>query len=178
MTASARVADGITPAYGFGLSLVPLDDRVRRVSHGGRMAGFTGTLAHYPDHDLTIAILANLGGLWIEAAEQAIARAILGHRAPAARSVALSAVERRRLAGTYDIGVHGFPLRVVDRDGRLHLVMPPPAPSSPLQPVGRGELAADLAPDAIRVRFGGRAARPGRLVVRFAGMDWYAARVE
>ena len=178
MTASGRLGDGTVPAYGFALSLVPLDGRERRVSHGGRMAGFTGTLAYYPDHDLAVAILANRGGVWIESAEQAIARAVLGRRAPALRRAALSAAERGRLVGTYDIGVVGLPVRVVDRDGRLHLEMPPPGPSSPLGwRVGR-ELAADLAPDAVRVLVPAGAGRADRIVLRFAGMHWYGTRVE
>jgi CubicO group peptidase (beta-lactamase class C family) len=180
MTSSERLADGTTPAYGFGLSLVPLDGRVRRVSHGGRMAGFTGALAHYPDHDLTVAVLANRGGLWIEAVEQAITRAVLGLPRPAVRDVPLTPRERRAYPGTYDIGVHGFSVRLSDRDGRLWLEVPPPGPTSRLLHQGEGVFVAELEPDVINLSVGApdRSGRPARVVLLMGSMRWYGRRVE
>ena len=180
MTRPERLGDGITPDYGFALSLVPLDGKHRRVSHGGRMAGFTGALAYYPDHDVAIAILANRSGLWIEALEQSIARAVLGLSRPVIRDVALGTQERQRYLGTFDVGIHGMLVRIAERDGQLWLEWPPPGPTSRLRYKGGGEFVADLEPDAIRVRFerSERPATPRRATILMAGMHWYGRRVE
>jgi CubicO group peptidase (beta-lactamase class C family) len=180
MTRPERLGDGITPDYGFALSLVPLDGKHRRVSHGGRMAGFTGALAYYPDHDVAIAILANRSGLWIEALEQSIARAVLGLSRPVIRDAALGTQERQRYLGTFDVGIHGMLVRIAERDGQLWLEWPPPGPTSRLRYQGGGEFVADLEPDAIRVRFerSERPATPRRATILMAGMHWYGRRVE
>ncbi len=63
----ATLADGTTvhagvysaeDAYGFGWFLSELRG-LRRLSHGGGIAGFSATLEHFPDRALTIAVLAN-----------------------------------------------------------------------------------------------------------------------
>ena len=175
MTASARLADGTTPPYGFGLSLVPLDGRHRRVSHGGRMAGFTSTLAYYPDHDVTIVVLANLGGLWIESIEQAIARGVLGVPRPLVRDRPLGAADRRAYVGAYDVGVTGVRVRVVDRGGRLWLEWPSPGPTVRLLHQGGGAFVAAEQPDAIGVTFDRTGA--GTATILMAGMHWFGKRV-
>ena len=58
MTTPARLKDGSTTGYGFGLSIDAFDGH-RRISHGGGINGFTSSLAYYPDDDLTIVVLAN-----------------------------------------------------------------------------------------------------------------------
>jgi D-alanyl-D-alanine carboxypeptidase len=50
---------GQTPQpYGYGLFVGSYDGQ-RVVSHIGGYTGFTSVLAHYPEHDLTIAVVAN-----------------------------------------------------------------------------------------------------------------------
>ena len=180
MVTSERTSDGITPSYGFGLSLVPLDGAYPRVSHGGRMAGFTGVLAYYPQRDMAVAVLANRGGLWLEAVEQAVSRAVLGLRRPVVRRVAIAARDRRSYVGSYDIGIHGVTVLVTERAGELWLEWPSPGPTSKLAYQGSGVFAADLEPDAIRVTFAKAdgSGRSTRLVLLMAGMHWYGRRVE
>ena len=179
MSTSTRLTDGTTPDYGFALSLVPLDGNTRRVSHGGRMAGFTGVLAHYPDHDLTVAVLTNRGGLWLESVEQAITRAVLGMPRPPVRDDPTTASLREALVGEYDVGITGMTVTIADRDGRLWLQWPPPGPTSALRYQGGRTFAAALEPDALRVTFepAGRDERIDRIVVLMAGMHWYGRRI-
>ena len=180
MVRSERLGDGIIPEYGFALSLVPLDGKHRRISHGGRMAGFTGVLAYYPDHDVAIAILTNRSGLWLEAVEQAIARAVFGLPRAVVRDVALTARERQAYVGTYDVGIAGMMVRITERDGELWLEWPAPGPTSNLMNQGGREFAATLEPDAIRVRFEApdRSGRSRQVRVLMAGMHWYGRRVQ
>jgi hypothetical protein len=144
------------------------------------MAGFTGVLAHYPDHDLTVVVLANRGGLWLEAVEQAATRAVLGLPRPVARDIAPPARQRQAHVGTYDVGVFGIHVRVSERDGRLWLEWPPPGPTSKLLYHGGRTFTAELEPDVIGVTFGApdRSGRSARAVLLMAGMHWYGRRVE
>lgn len=168
MTTPDPLRDGTIPAYGFGLSLVDLDGR-RKVAHHGAMTGFTGMLAIYPDDDLVIAVLANRGGLWADGIEKAIARAVLGLPQPDFREVHLGAEGARRFQGTYDLGA--FTVRIVEREGRLWMETPPPAPTAPLLHLGAGTFVAATDPDAIRLVFEGE-----RLTLSMAGMHWYGSQ--
>ena len=57
MTAPTRVGGGTEP-YGLGMAMAERDGH-RFVGHGGSLHLFRSTVAHYPDEDLTIAVLAN-----------------------------------------------------------------------------------------------------------------------
>lgn len=58
MTTPARLNDGSATRYGFGLSIGALEGH-RRIWHGGSINGFTSALEHFPDDDLTVAVLVN-----------------------------------------------------------------------------------------------------------------------
>jgi CubicO group peptidase (beta-lactamase class C family) len=58
MTAPYLLADMRESAYGFGLMRGELDGR-RVVSHGGGIFGFNSYLAHYPDEELSVAVISN-----------------------------------------------------------------------------------------------------------------------
>ena len=161
--------------YGLGLALVTLDG-VPKVSHNGAMLGFSASAAHYPDSDLTVVVLANLGGVRTEAIERAVARRLLGMPAPDLREQPIAADARQRLTGSYDLGV--FPVKVVERDGALWLESPPPAPTSRLRYLGGDEFAGDSDPDAIRVRFSEAGGRFDALRLYMGGMHWYGRRVQ
>lgn len=169
MIASEPVRRGYTPAYGFGLSTVPLDGRAR-VAHNGEVGGFSGTLAYYPDADVTVALLTNRGRIWPEAIEKAVARAVLGVRAPALRDEPLDALAIERLVGTYDFGV--FPVRVVADGSRIKFVLREGAQEYTLLHQGEQRFVARDEPDAIRIELGS-----GTAVIEMAGMRWYAERV-
>jgi hypothetical protein len=177
MIAPDPVRRGYTPDYGFGLSTVRLDGRAR-IAHNGEVGGFAGTLAHYPDDDLTIAVLTNGGRLWPEAIEKAIARAFLGLPTPAVRDLPLDPAERDRRVGTYDFGV--FPVRVVrveEDGGRLKFVLREGAQEYTLLNQGDRSFVARDEPDAIRLDFEADGVPAGTLVIEMAGMHWYADRL-
>lgn len=172
MTTSEPVVDGTIPDYGFALSLVGLDGR-RKVAHHGAMTGFMGMLAHYPDDDLVIAVLTNRGGLSADAIEKAIARRVLGLPEPDLRGLPLSAGESQRYVGSYDLGA--FPVRIVEREGRLWIEAPPPAPTAPLLYRGGERFLSETEPDSVELLF---EPRSGRLILSMAGMHWYGRRTD
>lgn len=170
MATSEPVADGTVPDYGLALSLVDLDGRPK-VAHHGAMTGFMGMLAHYPEDDLVIAVLTNRGGLNTDAIEKAIAREVLGLPKPDVRGLPLEAGELKRYQGTYDLGA--FPVRIVERDGRLWIEAPPPAPTAPLLYRGEERFLSEIDPDSVELVF---EPRSGRLTLSMAGMHWYGRR--
>lgn len=176
MTTSAPTDDGTVPDYGFGLSLVGLDgpEGHRKIAHHGAMSGYTGMLSFYPEEDLVIAVLANRGGLWADAIEKAIARQVLGLPPPRVRTESIADEESSRYEGTYDVGA--FQVRIVERDGRLWIETPPPAPTSPLLYQGKERFVAESDPDAIQLAFTFEGGRAEKMVLSMAGMHWYGRR--
>lgn len=76
----ASLARMTTPGpgdYGYGL-FIGTHNGSRRIGHGGSVHGFLSTCTHFPDHDITLVLLANLtaGQALSELAEKLIARAI------------------------------------------------------------------------------------------------------
>lgn len=175
MTTSLPVKDGTVPAYGYGLSLVPLDGR-RKVAHHGAMTGFMGMLAYYPDEDLAIAVLTNRGGLTADAIEKAIARKLLGLPQPAFEDLPLGAAEASAYEGTYDLGA--FPVRIVRLQDRLWMEAPPPVPTAPLLHRGEGKLVAEADPDSVQLTFPSEGGKNRRLILSMAGMHWYGRRTD
>ena len=167
------VADGTHPPYGLSLSLVPLDGTLRKVAHHGAMMGFTGMLAHYPDHGLTVALLTNLGGIPADVVEEAVTRAVLGIPSPDTQVAPLDPGSAARWVGDYDTGV--FPLRLVAGSGGLALDAPSPVPTGPLLYLGGGRFALESEPLGVSVELFDDGSR---LVLRMAGMQWFGTRIE
>ncbi|MEM8930214.1 MAG: serine hydrolase domain-containing protein [Acidobacteriota bacterium] len=61
--------------YGYGVVIDDLDGH-RRFQHGGSISGFSAYLCHYPDSNLSIAVLANTGGVDAEGLADELARAV------------------------------------------------------------------------------------------------------
>lgn len=73
-----RLNDGGTYPYGFGWNI--LEQRgYRRIGHSGSWLGFHATIQRYPDFDLTVIVLLNLG----QANSEGIAMGIAGLVEPA-----------------------------------------------------------------------------------------------
>jgi CubicO group peptidase (beta-lactamase class C family) len=175
MTAPTRLDGGGNADYGFALSLVRMDGRAK-VAHNGAMRGFSASAAYYPDAALTVVVLANRGDVRTESLERAIARRLFGLPEPEVRETALPAADRGRFAGTYDIGVFGLDLHVVDREGRLWLEMPRPAPTTALRYLGGGEFVGADDPEACRLTFTGGDGPTPRVRLFMAAMHWYGVR--
>ncbi len=165
-----------TPPYGWGLSLVALDERVPRVGHHGAMTGFTGMLTRYAD-GIVIGVLTNRGGIWADGLEAGIARVVLGHTAPLdveGVEQDLAADLMRAYAGTYDAG--SFRIEIVGRDRHLWLQVPSPGPATVLRLVGDGRFVGEGPHAPIRVEFDCAARGCARLRLRMAGMWWFGER--
>jgi D-alanyl-D-alanine carboxypeptidase len=173
MSAPTRLQDGRLVDYGFGLSLVALDGRPK-VAHNGAMLGFSASAAYYPDAELTVVVLANLGDVRTESIEREIARRLLGMAPPDLRARALPPEVRQRVVGRYDIGV--FPVDVSDRGGQLWLEMPPPGPTSQLRYVGDGAFVCESDPEACRLTLSDDP-QGGELRLYMGAMHWYGTRV-
>jgi D-alanyl-D-alanine carboxypeptidase len=173
MVTPERVRRGYMPDYGYGLSLVPLDAR-RRIGHNGDITGFMSALAHYPEADLTVAVLTNRARHWPEVIERRIARAALGLPAPAFKDLPLGRERLAAYAATYDFGV--YPLYVREAGGRLRFEMGLGRPIYTLAYQGDHTFVAKEDPDAIRLTFSMKGARAERLLLRMASMHWYAER--
>lgn len=174
MSAPTPLPGGRLADYGFGLSLIALDGR-RKVAHNGAMAGFSASAAYYPDDAVTVVVLANRGDVRTEVIERRIARHVLGLPEPVFTERRLSAQERGRFAGQYDIGV--FTIGITPRGDRLWLEMPRPGPTTPLRYLGGGEFVSESAPEAYRVTFPRGGQDAGELRLFMAAMHWYGVRV-
>jgi D-alanyl-D-alanine carboxypeptidase len=121
MTTPVKLNDGRAQSYGFGIEVAELGGHVR-VGHGGSISGFDSHVAHYPQDDLTIAVLTNNTAANAEGIEKRLARHILGLPDVVATRVALSAAERARYVGSYDVG--GGRLRILEQRGALRVAGP------------------------------------------------------
>jgi len=103
MTTPARLNSGASTGYGFGLGMDSLAGHYR-VSHGGSINGFRAYLAHFPDDDLTIAVLDNSENTSPQQLADRLARVALGVPLPLVRDLPLTAAERARYVGSYALG--------------------------------------------------------------------------
>ena len=117
MAAPVELNDGTTHPYGYGLRPERLGD-VAVIQHGGGMNGFSANLAHYPEHDLTIAVIVN-GPTSSSTLAQRIAYMALDIPDPDAVDLPTTAAERARYVGTYDFAPADYQMRIVETAGRL-----------------------------------------------------------
>lgn len=61
MITQTKLSDGQAVEYGFGL-VVEADTHGPEISHDGAIAGFNSFFIYYPDHDLSVVLLANTDG--------------------------------------------------------------------------------------------------------------------
>ena len=111
--------------YGFGLGRDTLAGRTS-VEHGGGINGFNSMLIYYPSDTLSIAVLGNTNGPWVNRVADNIARAALGAPLtappPPLADRPTTAEERARFAGTYQLKLPSgqtLAFRVFERDGKL-----------------------------------------------------------
>jgi CubicO group peptidase (beta-lactamase class C family) len=174
MIAPTRLADGREADYGFALSLVR-PDGARKIAHNGAMRGFSASAAYYPETQTTVVVLVNRGDVRSEAIERVLARQVIGIREPNRTPRPLTAEQRQRAIGTYDIGP--FNVRVVNRDGQLQFEMPRPGPTFRMRHIGGGRFVDDTDVDANALRFSDGAGPAQEMVFYMGGMHWYGNRV-
>ena len=161
MTTPGRLRDRSEVNYGFGLDLRPYRG-LRKVWHTGHSSGCTSALAYYPDRKLTIAVLANSDALYDpESIEMGVTRQILGLPEPETEDVGIDESELELLTGVFDAHSIWFRLTASEDRQRLIMTMQGPAEESweyvrlEMVRVGRRELVAVEAPEAVRVRYHG-----------------------
>ena len=110
MTTPARLNDGSTTGYAYGLGIGKLAGH-RRISHGGGINGFITQLAFYPDDDVTVVVLGNLGSSPSGRVANMIARVALGIGLPVVKDVATTPEERARIVGSYALGANTLGIR-------------------------------------------------------------------
>lgn len=116
MTTPAKLNDGSSTNYAYGLGIGKLVGH-RRISHGGGINGFITQMAYYPDDDVTVVVLGNLGSSPSDRVASMIARLVLGIGIPSVKDVATTAEERARIAGSYQLGNNTLTIR--DEGGNL-----------------------------------------------------------
>jgi CubicO group peptidase (beta-lactamase class C family) len=144
----------MTTAEGAGINMTPADpeqhygmafflrheDGHRNVGQSGSLLGYSGSMYHFPEDDLTVIVLTNTAGQNAGAIGSALARKTLGlsprpatppqAQLPTLADEPVSADERSKLTGTYVLkvaegGYHDSfaqyrrTYRVFDEDGRL-----------------------------------------------------------
>jgi D-alanyl-D-alanine carboxypeptidase len=100
MTTPVRLKDGPPGPYGLGLFLLEMEGK-RKVEHYGNIGGFRAQLAHYPEADLTVTVLANTNPARTEVLESRIARALMNIPEAQITEVAVPKDRLRRYAGDY-----------------------------------------------------------------------------
>ena len=120
----AVLNDGRTISYAGGLQLRDFAG-VPSITHTGSTAGYRGFIGRYPDQQLSVAILCNVGNANPGALGGQVARVFLGDAASPdpepGEGMALSAGELEAKAGLYREVDTGDPLRITLEDGALRV---------------------------------------------------------
>lgn len=128
MTTPAVLANGTTLPYGLGVWTMA-DRGVKAIQHGGGAPGFSTQTIYYPEHGLTIVVLANFGGFDAPAFSRKIADICLGDTQPAASvtsspeptraQISLTGPQLETRAGIYQPVGSGQFMRLFVRDQTL-----------------------------------------------------------
>ena len=164
MTSVAKLNDGETYPYGYGLGVGQMRER-RMISHGGGIHGFTCYSLYLPEEDLYVAVLTNgaTGAPGPSTIAKKIAAMTVGDPYPSRVSTELSDSDLAGLSGNY-VG-EGFPpieLSVVD--GEIHMSVDG-SPAEVLKAENRELLFEEGAISYIEVEWEGAAAE--RLLFHF-----------
>lgn len=120
MQTPGHLNDGSATAYGSGLLIEPYRG-VRTVNHSGADGAYRAEVVRFPDHDLTLVTLCNLGTINPRSLNRKVAEIVLGPGAfaPLAPAVPMSNAEMERLVGTYWNATTEEVWRIAITDGKL-----------------------------------------------------------
>lgn len=121
MTTPARLADGSTQPYGFGLRLKQIRDRPA-FEHGGALSGYSTASIYIPGEDIFVAVFANSDDPATEPARllRQLATLALGQPLPSFSRVAIDLKAIEPLFGTYSV-TSGPPRYFFAREGKLFI---------------------------------------------------------
>ena len=129
MATPAVLDDGSEVPYGFGLRPVERLEGRLSVSHSGGINGFSSQLDHFPEADLTIAVISNTYGPHVRLVADVIARWALGIPMPTVRDEVRSVEELSAYSGAYHVSNPDQEWTVVRRGDWLFLEIDDRAPS-------------------------------------------------
>lgn len=113
-----RLPDGTFTPQGMGLRATRLDG-LRRYNLGSSYAGSHLQVSHYPDKDLTVAVLATATDVALASLEQSLARTALGLAEPGIQDIQLSSEEQAIYVGGYYVGCNRLEIARAGRRLRL-----------------------------------------------------------
>jgi CubicO group peptidase (beta-lactamase class C family) len=170
-----RLNDGAQPSYAFGL-MVDTWRGLRRVHHGGALAGYRATIVRFPDPHFSVIILCNLAQINPDAYAARIAEIYLaGQLGPAPRPAPAASVAfgdqglAARAVGTYRSTRSGQVLRIERADSLLVLRFGPARLTLRAAGPDRAALIGQGMSGDESVQFEGSAAVATRLIV--TGLD-------
>jgi hypothetical protein len=173
MITPGRLNDGAAMYYGLGL----MNQRYRThrvIGHGGGINGFLSNLAHWPEHDLTIAIVSNSDAFPLQQAAYALARRALGEPDIVRESITVGDAELASCAGEYGFDL-GQKVRFKVKDGGLAAHFP--RMGSIYRPFGERAFFLDSDPEVTLTFENVQGGRCQRLVVGGYGEPTIGARV-
>ncbi|GLC27800.1 serine hydrolase domain-containing protein [Roseisolibacter agri] len=166
MATPVTLASGRPARYGLGVEIGAVDGQ-RYLAHGGATPGFLGETAYLPDSALGVTVLTNgvYAGSIVTRLVQTVARQALGLAQPSIADLPMTAAERARFAGTFDLGP--VKLEVYEQGDHLR-AQPPGQVAARLLHQGDGVFVAEHDP-ALRFRFQVEGERAGTLVIEQGG---------
>lgn len=175
MTTPLTLPDTVETGYGFGVRVDSLEGQ-RVFFHSGGINGFASHLSHYPETDLTIAVLINTRGAGASGVQERIARRAMGLPQPGMLARGLSEVEARRYTGKFMMTGLQLPIEIVLEEGEL---VARPAGQAPFRLVYRGEheFRAEANPE-IRLVFEMRRGRAASFTLHHEDRSFEVVRVE
>jgi CubicO group peptidase (beta-lactamase class C family) len=121
------LADGTKIKYGLGIALEPYRG-LKALSHGGADAGYRSDVLWFPEQELGVAVLSNLGNFNPDLLAKSVAEVYIGDQmAPQeakriggeAKYVTLDAEQLQKFTGVYPLPKIGQTLTVVVKEGKL-----------------------------------------------------------
>ncbi len=113
-----RLPDGTFTPQGMGLRATRLDG-LRRYNLGCAYASSHLQVSHYPERDLTVAVLATASDLALASFEQSLARTALGLAEPGIQDLQLSPEEQALYVGGYYVGCNRLEIARAGRRLRM-----------------------------------------------------------
>jgi CubicO group peptidase (beta-lactamase class C family) len=154
MQEEAVLADGRKTHYGLGIALDPYRG-LKAISHGGGDAGYRSEVIWFPEQELGVAVVSNLGSFNADRMAKSVAEVYIGDKMRPQEAkknqaepkyVTMDPEELAKFAGTYPLPKIGQTLTAVATDGKL---MAAGGLQLELHPVGPGhfyckEIQADF----------------------------------
>jgi CubicO group peptidase (beta-lactamase class C family) len=136
------LADGTKIKYGLGIALDSYRG-LRTISHGGADAGYRSDVLWFPEQELGVAVISNLGSFNPDQTAKAVAAVYIGDKmaheeskqaGAEARYVTMDAKELEKFAGVYPLPKVEQTLTLVVKDGKLFAAGPVQLELNPLAP--------------------------------------------